>query len=104
MLKKGTTTIKIDGNEYKFSFNFGTLKLIQKMNKELKIQDIFNLISEQDLEMLSHLTYCGVKVNHADFKMETIDNMSLFELTEIFEALGEMFNETLPKADDEEKK
>lgn len=104
MFKKSTTTIKIQGKEYNFSFNFGVLKLMQKHKKKLKMQEIFEKISEQDLEIIGLLVYCGVKINHSELKISDIDEMSLTEFTEVFTVVGELISETMPEVTEDEKK
>lgn len=105
-MKKGTTTITLNGKEYTMSFNFGVLKRLQKHTKGMEMSKMFEAIGKQDLEMFGLMAYYGIKVNHADFTMDCIDELQMGDMSNLFLAVGELLNESMPgvKESDEEKK
>lgn len=105
-MRRGTTTITLNGKEYTMSFNFGVLKRIQKHTKGMEMSKIFEAIGRQDLEMFGLVAYYGIKVNHSDFEMDIIDELQMVDMTNLFLAVGELLNESMPEAkeDIEEKK
>lgn len=105
-MRRGTTTITLNGKEYTMSFNFGVLKRIQKHTKGMEMSKMFEAIGRQDLEMFGLVAYYGIKVNHSDFEMDIIDELQMVDMTNLFLAVGELLNESMPEAkeDIEEKK
>lgn len=105
-MRRGTTTITLNGKEYTMSFNFGVLKRIQKHTKGMEMSKMFEAIGRQDLEMFGLVAYYGIKVNHSDFEMDIIDELQMVDMTNLFLAVGELLNESMPEAKDdiEEKK
>lgn len=106
MLKRGTTTIILNGTEYTMSFNFGVLKFIQKHTKGMAMGEIFDKLGNQDLEMFGLVAYYGIKMNHKDFEMSTIDELQLEDITNLFLGVGELLQSSIPTAieDEDEKK
>lgn len=105
-MRRGTTTITLNGKEYTMSFNFGVLKRLQKHMKGMEMSKMFEAIGKQDLEMFGLAAYYGIKVNHSDFEMDIIDELQMVDMTNLFLAVGELLNESMPEAkeDIEEKK
>lgn len=105
-MRRGTTTITLNGKEYTMSFNFGVLKRIQKHTKGMEMSKMFEAIGRQDLEIFGLVAYYGIKVNHSDFEMDIIDELQMVDMTNLFLAVGELLNESMPEAkeDIEEKK
>lgn len=105
-MRRGTTTITLNGKEYTMSFNFGVLKRLQKHMKGMEMSKMFETIGKQDLEMFGLVAYYGIKVNHSDFEMDIIDELQMVDMTNLFLAVGELLNESMPEAkeDIEEKK
>ena len=96
-MRRGTTTITLNGKEYTMSFNFGVLKRLQKHMKGMEMSKMFEAIGKQDLEMFGLVAYYGIKVNHSE----------MTDMTNLFLAVGELMNESMPQAkesDVEEKK
>lgn len=101
-MRRGTTTITLNGKEYTMSFNFGVLKRIQKHTKGMEMSKIFEAIGRQDLEMFGLVAYYGIKVNHSDFEMDIIDELQMVDMTNLFLAVGELLNESMPEAKEED--
>ena len=102
MMKKGTTTVVLNGKEYVMSFNFGVLKRLQKHTKGMEMSKMFEAIGKQDLEMFGLVAYYGIKVNHNDFTMDVIDELQMRDITNLFLAVGELINESMPSAEEED--
>lgn len=106
-MRRGTTTITLNEKEYTMSFNFGVLKRLQKHMKGMEMSKMFEAIGKQDLEMFGLVAYYGIKVNHSEFTMDIIDELQMTDMTNLFLAVGELMNESMPQAkesDVEEKK
>lgn len=101
-MRRGTTTITLNGKEYTMSFNFGVLKRIQKHTKGMEMSKMFEAIGRQDLEMFGLVAYYGIKVNHSDFEMDIIDELQMVDMTNLFLAVGELLNESMPEAKEED--
>ena len=101
-MRRGTTTITLNGKEYTMSFNFGVLKRLQKHTKGMEMSKMFEEIGRQDLEMFGLVAYYGIKVNHSDFEMDIIDELQMVDMTNLFLAVGELLNESMPEAKEED--
>ena len=47
-MRRGTTTITLNGKEYTMSFNFGVLKRLQKHMKGMEMYKMVEAIGKQD--------------------------------------------------------
>ena len=101
-MRRGTTTITLNGKEYTMSFNFGVLKRLQKHTNGMEMSKMFEAIGRQDLEMFGLVAYYGIKVNHSDFEMDIIDELQMVDMTNLFLAVGELLNESMPEAKEED--
>ena len=91
-------TIIINEKEYKISFNFGVIKGVCKECK-CTTPDMIAKLSEGDLDIISSVLYHGIKPNHPDFEQKEVDALSLVELFASFNTIGELMNNSMPKAD-----
>lgn len=90
MLKSNTVIVKIGEKEYEMSLNFGVLKMLQKEKKDLKIDDVFKGIQNQDYNLVSQLVCQGIKWNHKEFEMSQLNDLSLVEMLDVFRATEEV--------------
>ena len=102
-MNKNTVEITLGGVEYNLSFNFAVIKAIQNSIKGLKVEDIFNGISEQDFNIISELLYRGIKFNHHDFKREIIDGLGFTDIENVFTCIADLFQITMPIQEKEEE-
>lgn len=101
-MKKGTTTIVLNGQEYKISFNFGVMKAVCK-ETGLTMPQVINGIQNMDLEVIGAIVAQGILFNDKDFDKEIIEQLDLLEIFEAFQTIGELLTESMPKADAKKK-
>lgn len=90
-------TIKINGKEYKISFNFGVIKSVTKDCGRITVPQMIEKLSVGDLEIISSVLYHGIRFNHPDFDIKEIDTLSLDEVFKSFETIGTLMNNNMPK-------
>lgn len=88
--------IKINGKEYKISFNF---KVIRNVCKECKCTtpEMIVRLAEGDLDVISAVLYYGIKFNHPDFEQSEVDALSLGEVFKSFETISALMNDNMPQ-------
>lgn len=90
-------TIKINEQEYKISFNFGVIKNVTKDCGGITVPQMIEKLSIGDLEIISSVLYHGIKFNHPEFDMKEVDTLSLGEVFNSFNTIGELMNDNMPK-------
>ena len=91
--------ILINEKEYLISFNFGTIKNTCKELGSLPVPQLIKRLSESDLEVVGEILYQGIKYNHEDFDRKEIDGLSMLEMFQAFETVGELLSESMPQVD-----
>lgn len=94
--------IQINGKEYNISFNFGVIKGVTK-ECNCTTPEMIAKLSEGDLDIISSVLYHGIKPNHPNFEQKEVDALSLVELFASFNTIGELMNNSMPKADTSKK-
>lgn len=90
-------TIKINGKEYKISFNFGVIKNVTKDCGGITVPQMIEKLSIGDLEIISSVLYHGIRFNNPNFDIKEIDTLSLDEVFKSFETIGTLINNNMPK-------
>ena len=88
--------IKINGKEYKISFNFGVIKGVCK-GCECTTPEMIARLSEGDLDVISSVLYHGIKFNHPEFEQSEVDTLNLLELFASFNVVGQLMNDAMPQ-------
>lgn len=100
---KKSSTIKINNNIYNISLNFGVIMGIQQDIKGIKVDDIFTGIQNQRFDIINSLLYHGIKFNHKEFTRKDIEMLDLSDIEEVFTAMGDLFEKSLPQSKEEDE-
>lgn len=99
---KKKTTVKINNNIYTISLNFGVIMGVQQDIPNTKVDDIFKGIEQQRFDVINSLLYRGIKFNHKEFTRRDIESLEISDLENVFTAIAELFENSLPQAKEED--
>lgn len=99
-----TVTIKLKGQEYKAKLDFRTLANIQsalrKDGMSLTMQEIFEGIGKQDFAIIVEIVVQSILRCHPQLKRTNLeDKLDFNELSNVFEFIVELTNESMPKTE-----
>lgn len=98
-------TLKLKGQEYKAKLDFRTLANIQTAFKRegitLTMQEVFDGIAKQDFAIIVEVVVQSILRCHPQLKRANIeDKLDFNEITNVFEFIVELANESMPKSED----
>jgi hypothetical protein len=86
--------IEINGKKTTMRLDLGAVKIMNKLSGknflQLKEEDY------ADLEVMAALVYACAHRGNKKITMEDVDSLKISELTDIVQAMGEMFGEFMP--------
>lgn len=102
-----TVTLTLKGQEYKAKLDFRTLANIQTAFKKegikLTMQEVFDGIAQQDFAIIVEVVVQSVLRCHPQLKRASIeDKLDFAEITNTFEFIVELANESMPKSEGNE--
>ncbi|WP_302782604.1 hypothetical protein [Clostridium saudiense] len=89
---------KINEKEYCLRFNIGSLRRTAK-RLGLTTPQIFEKLTENDMDVVVELLYQCIINTHKDFDIEILDELSISEFNEVVVILAEVISEGMPEAD-----